>query len=96
MMRLTPLLCPTCQAPARGTVERLAGVALFTEPDEEGRVEYDGYTDVWWDGQETVTDRRGRVQLICSAGHEWWAKLEEYAYEVVEAPAAPDRDQERH
>lgn len=88
MMRFTPLHCPTCQARARGTVERLTGVALLTEPDEEGRVEYAGQTDVWWDEQQSVTDKRGRVRVICPAGHEWRAQMQEYAYEVVEAPAA--------
>lgn len=73
MMRFTPLTCPTCQAPAHGTVERLAGVALLTEPDEKGRVDYAGSTEIWWDEQRSVTDKRGRVRLICPAGHEWWA-----------------------
>lgn len=88
MMRFTPLLCPTCRKPARGTVERLAGVALLTEPDADDRVEYTGSTEVWWDEQRSVTDRRGRIRVICPTGHEWWATFQEYSYELVETSAA--------
>jgi len=94
MIRFTPLICPTCQAPARGTVERLTGVALLSEPDADGRVEYTGWTDVWWDEQRSVTDKRGRVRLICHAGHEWWAEIQEYSYELVETSAGPTASRE--
>ncbi len=44
-MKLETRACPECMAPARGTVERLAGVAEFTD-QQHGSVEYSGYTDV--------------------------------------------------
>ncbi len=75
-MKLETRACPECMAPARGTVERLAGVAEFTE-QRHGSVEYSGYTDVWWDESETVRDDAGRLQLICPSGHTWFSQVEE-------------------
>ena len=79
-MRFNPFHCPTCGIEARGTVERLAGCALFTAPDETGAIEWYGETIIWWDCQETVTESAGElelVRLICEDGHEWWATDDE-------------------
>jgi hypothetical protein len=72
-MRFEPIKCPTCGGSATGTLEVLTGVALFTDPDEAGQVDYAGETEVDWDTQRTLTDEFDRVTLVCSQGHEWQA-----------------------
>lgn len=48
------------------------GLALLLDEDnEDGTVDYDGYTDIWWDEQKSVYDKQGRVTLVCYEGHEW-------------------------
>jgi len=73
-MRFRPIHCPECGQRATGTVENLSGVAQFLPPDQNGEIEYDGYTEVNWDTQETVTDAKGRTNLTCPDGHEWFAR----------------------
>lgn len=78
-MKLSVPLCPECGLPARGTVERLSGVAEFDrEPGPDVDVEYSGRTDVWWDGQRTAYQREDAEEsaenlplVICREGHEW-------------------------
>lgn len=36
-------------------------------------IQWEGETDVWWDGQRTRRDPEGRARLICQNGDEWWA-----------------------
>lgn len=67
--------CPECNEPARGSVEALSGVAVFTDPAPDGSVDYEGDTQIWWDEQKTVRDRQGRVQLICHNGHDWFSEV---------------------
>lgn len=69
-MRFEPWHCPTCGAVARGTQETIPGIALLTF-DDEGDADYEGTTEVDWDGQATVVDRAGNAMLCCSAGHTW-------------------------
>lgn len=71
-MKFKRLNCPQCGDPAEGTVERLAGVSLFSEPDEHGAVEYEGETRIWWDEQKTARTPSGRVYLFCGhCGVDW-------------------------
>lgn len=74
-MKLATPACPECGGPARGTVERLAGVAEFYDR-ADGEVEYSGWTDVWWDEQKTVTNEAGQAKLICPEGHDWFSDVE--------------------
>lgn len=68
--------CPKCGKPPEGTVDTLHGLARLTEPDEDGSFEYSGTTDVWWDEQRTIRDKKGRVLLMCEDTHEWFSKME--------------------
>lgn len=57
-----------------GTLEQLQGRANATrfELDDDGtlRPDYHGDTDVWWEGQETVT-RDGQMVLVDREGNEF-------------------------
>lgn len=53
-----------------GTVERIPGLAQATEYSATGEPEYDGYTEPYWDGQETVT-RDGKILYQDENGDEW-------------------------
>ena len=75
-MRYDPWRCPQCGQEAKGTLETIPGIArlLF---DEDGNAEYQGETDVCWDGQETVRDENGRATLVCPDGHDWLAAMDD-------------------
>jgi hypothetical protein len=75
-MRFDPLFCPECGEMARGTIETVTGVAEFDIADD-GSVTYSGYTDIWWEEQQTVTDEGGNVRLVCPKGHDWSARMHE-------------------
>lgn len=47
------------------TVDQIPGTALFTEPDENGEVAYEGYTRVHWDSQETQTGEHQLPLVTC-------------------------------
>jgi hypothetical protein len=68
--------CPQCGAPPRGTIDRLQGCAELSDADEAGEFEYSGTTNVWWDGQRTIRDKKNRVLLMCEDAHEWFSKME--------------------
>ncbi len=71
-MILKKPLCPTCNKPAKGTVETLQGIALFIEgasPNLE--TDYSGTTEVDWDSQSTNEDEDGNIQVACEDGHFW-------------------------
>lgn len=78
------MTCPECGEPARGTSDYVPGCALFTEPDEDGEVEYSGSTDCYWDGQTNAAELLGdledgdcdtsKTRLQCDSGHEWDAE----------------------
>jgi hypothetical protein len=74
-MRFAPHKCPECGKEAKGTIETLQALAFLTFTDEEGTAEYEGYTDVIWDTQQTVV-KDGKVTLQCPNGHEWEATEE--------------------
>ena len=74
-MRFDPLFCPECGEMARGTVETVAGVAEFDIADD-GSVTYSGYTDIWWEEQQTVEDEGGIIRLVCHCGHDWSARMQ--------------------
>jgi hypothetical protein len=65
-MRFYPAACPTCGQPALGTLERITGRAEFDGDPTEGEVQYGGSTEVFWDGQMTVSpgDDDAREMLI--------------------------------
>lgn len=84
-MKFDPLNCPQCGEPAQGQVDNLTAVALFTEPDGDGKVDWEGESEVCWDDQKPVLDDQNRVTLVCPDGHEWQARSSEY-----KAPVAPD------
>lgn len=72
-MILKSPLCPTCNKPAVGTVETLPGIARFIEeaaPNLE--MDYDGTTEVDWNGQTTNEDEEGNLQVSCEDGHFWY------------------------
>ena len=80
-MRLEPFDCPQCGEVAKGTLETLSGVALLFKAIDNngnptGEVEYDGYTEIFWNDQQTV-HRNGNPVLICSSGHTWEATTHE-------------------
>lgn len=59
----------------KGTLERLQATALVREwvQNEDGTLdilEWDGETEVFWDGQETV-EKEGQIQVVDEEGHEW-------------------------
>ena len=71
-MRLKPTTCPECGDLARGTLERLAGIALL-DAHKDGTADYVGGTEIYWDEQRSVRDKQGKITLICSNGHDWKA-----------------------
>lgn len=74
-MKLSIPNCPECGEQAKGTLEQMTGIALLNYFDD-GTVEYDGSTDVHWDGQESVIDdETGDPILICHNGHQWTSKI---------------------
>lgn len=80
-MKLNIPFCPECGEPARGTVERLSGVATFDcEPTgRDQHVEYSSSTEIWWDEQKTVHQQVGSDNLplvCCSGGHSWPTAIE--------------------
>lgn len=60
----------------RGTLEVVYGcafVSCFTvggNPAHPVDCHHDGETEMYWDGQETVT-RRNMTVYVCEDGHEW-------------------------
>ena len=66
--------CPECKSPARGTVETIPACAEF-ERCSRGIAEYSGETEISWDEQETNRDSKGRVELVCENGHQWFSKM---------------------
>lgn len=69
-----PAKCPKCGAAPEGTIDQLKGLAVLDEPNEDGSFDYSGTTQVWWNDQCTITDKKGRVALMCENNHEWFAK----------------------
>lgn len=75
-MKFSIQKCPKCGEFAKGTLETVNGLALLTEPDIDGKSEWQGETKIWWDEQKTVTDARGKVTLVCHKGHDWQSEME--------------------
>mgnify|MGYP001586300189 FL=1 len=76
-MKFDPTSCPSCGGKPRGTVEQLLGLALLMElTDQPGEYDYEGYTEVWWDDQESIEDEDGEVTLVCvDCGGHWQAAM---------------------
>jgi len=51
------------------------GTALFDIDPDTGEAEYEGRTEIWWDGQQSDVDSQGRFRLTCEHGHEWRAEM---------------------
>ena len=83
--------CPECNSPARGTLEKLRACAQF-QSDAGGGLEYCGFTEVWWEEQETNRDREGRVELVCDNRHRWYSKMEEIPMQADRMDASNGRD----
>jgi hypothetical protein len=62
--------CPVCNELAKGTLESVPGMALLIFK-QEGEAEYLGETEIFWKDQVTRFDRKGRVTLLCTNGHQW-------------------------
>jgi len=75
-MKFNPITCPKCGELATGTVDLLIGIALFDIDPDTGEAEYEGRTDIWWDGQQSDQDSQGRYFLTCEHGHEWPAEMQ--------------------
>ncbi|MCW5591034.1 MAG: hypothetical protein KIS74_02945 [Burkholderiales bacterium] len=58
----------------RGTLESLTGTAevsdVVRKDDGTIEIEWSGYTQVWWDGQETATENGQRL-WVDSEGETW-------------------------
>ena len=75
-MKFHPMTCPECGEIAQGTLDRVECKALFTDPDENGNVDYCGESKMLWDTQST--DRiDGLPALVCTNGHTWGATCDE-------------------
>lgn len=74
-MKLEIFQCPTCGAPAIGTLEIVTGLALLNLPSGLGDTDYAGETRIDWDNQRTVRDDTDRATLECESGHQWQSKL---------------------
>ena len=75
-LRFDPLHCPQCGGLPVGTLEQVTGMARLHFA-EDGAAEYDGWTEIFWDGQMTVRDGEGRVTLFCAESHSWQAMMSE-------------------
>ena len=71
--------CRLCDGVAVGTVDIIYGIALMSpENDDDPKTfQYMGTTDVNWDSQKPIADKRGRSKLICANGHTWFSKIRE-------------------
>ena len=74
-MKLAIAKCPTCGESAAGIYEECPGLALLTEPDENGAQEYAGETEMFWDCQEAPEDNDG-VEVQCENHHHWKTKVD--------------------
>lgn len=66
--------CPECGEWARGTCELVPALALL-DFTQDGEAEYQGETEMDWDGQTTLHDQEGRATLECRNCHRWPARL---------------------
>lgn len=77
-MKFATMTCPECGEPAAGSLETIQGRAEFTEPDENGHVDYAGETEMFWDTQEMMiktTEGKEYVALLCHNGHDWQSEV---------------------
>ena len=75
-MKLSVPNCPTCKAPAIGSVDLIPGTALFTDCDEDGNVDYYGETKVHWDGQRHENGEN-QLPLVTCGNHDWESAIED-------------------
>lgn len=68
--------CPTCGELAIGTADTIPGIALLNL-GENGEAEWEGTTNVCWDGQTVDRDKIGDLILTCGS-HEWASECDEY------------------
>jgi hypothetical protein len=93
-MRFNPDRCPACGRAPRGIIEAVEVVASLIL-DETGAFDYDGNSDVQWNGQAPIVED-GKVTLICSeCGEQWPATMatEEAALIAGGTEALPEDDE---
>lgn len=75
-MKLETPKCPACQQLAECTLERFVhdgSADLLVSPT--GAASWGGDTEVPWESQRTIVNRRGEVAVGCHAGHWWWTTI---------------------
>ncbi|MGH9388550.1 MAG: hypothetical protein ACRD1Z_02975 [Vicinamibacteria bacterium] len=45
------------------------------EKQKDGSFEFSGYTEIFYDTQETEKDEKGRLKVECREAHNWFARL---------------------
>ena len=59
-----------------GTVETKIVLCKFDDDPTDGEVEWEGETsDFDGETQEAVVDGKGRYQVQCTNGHEWFTEI---------------------
>lgn len=48
---------------------------MLEEPSEDDEFEYGGNTDILWDTQKTIRDKKKRVTLKCDERHMWKSEI---------------------
>ena len=75
-MKLAEPKCPNCGLGAVGTVEQVPGISYFNRSPCRGSVEYQGDTELCWEGQKTEQLPDGRSQVICKNDHTWYTVID--------------------
>jgi hypothetical protein len=68
--------CPVCGQLARGVWESAPGLALLAV-NAKGHAEYQGETEMDWDGQSVQLDEEGCATLECPNGHRWPSSMDQ-------------------
>jgi hypothetical protein len=76
--------CPECGALAAGTHERGIEACATLRIEDDGLADWEGTTD-YWEGSATVTDARGRIELVCPTFHSWFSE-DEHSQQVLPPP----------
>ena len=71
-MKLSPSRCPTCGDLASSTVDKIFAHANI-EHFGGSVFENTGETEVIWDTQENISQKRDKVTVVCANHHEWEA-----------------------
>jgi len=69
-MRFAIAVCPTCGGPPEGSVDLIPGTAMLHQNDD-GTFDWEGETEVHWDGQYNIAIAPDTMTVQCWQGHEW-------------------------